>query len=176
MQTALPRVGVPTSRGALGMRRSVPVDLLKAAFHYDPDTGHLIWIGVNLRMLGKRAGSRSQRYRKVCVGGVRLFEHRVIWALVHGAWPDDEIDHINRDGFDNRLTNLRVVCREENCANRGVYKNNRLGAPCVKETRPGSFQARIQSGGNRVTLGTFPSLEAATRAVREAKRTFSGAN
>ena len=156
------------------MRRSVDIDIVRAAFRYDPRSGHLTWIGVNRRMVGKRAGYAAVRYRKVCVGGVRMFEHRVIWALVYGEWPAAEIDHIDRDGHNNRIENLRAVHREENCANRGVFKNNRLGVACVKEVKPGSFQARIQSGGNRVTLGTFQTLEAATDAVREAKRTLSG--
>lgn len=157
------------------MRRSVPIDMVRAAFRYDPHSGHLTWVGVNCRMVGKRAGYAALRYRKVCVGGVRMFEHRVIWALVHGEWPTAEIDHIDRDGHNNRIDNLRAATREENCANRKVFKNNRLGVACVKEVKPGTFQARVQSGGNRVTLGTFRSLEAATDAVREAKSTLTGA-
>lgn len=158
------------------MRRSVPVDMIRAAFKYDPESGHLIWIGVNHRMVGRRAGYASARYRKVCVGGIRMFEHRVIWAFVHGVWPAAEIDHVDRNGHNNRIENLRVVTREKNCANRGVFKNNRLGVAGVKEVKPGSFQARIQTNGNRVTLGTFRTLEAAANAVREAKRTLTGAN
>jgi hypothetical protein len=157
------------------VRRSVPIAMLREAFDYNSDSGQLTWIGVNSRMLGKRAGCSSGRYRKVCICGVRIFEHRVIWALVHGEWPDDEIDHIDRDGNNNRLSNLRQSDRSKNCANRSVFKNNRLGVACVKEVKTGAFQARVQSGGNRVTLGTFQTLDAATDAVREAKHALTGA-
>ena len=40
--------------------------------------------------------------------------HRVIWALVHGEWPEGQIDHINGVRDDNRLENLRVVTNQDN--------------------------------------------------------------
>ena len=158
------------------MRRAADIDVIRVAFRYDPESGHLTWVGVNRRMHGRRAGCFSGRYRKICIGGVRVFEHRVIWALVYGSWPEDEIDHIDRDGHNNRLQNLRQVSRSENCLNRKVFKTNRLGVPCIKQLPSGTFQARIQKDGKRVTLGTFKSLREAKCAVVAAKRAQQGAH
>jgi hypothetical protein len=152
------------------MRRIADIVVIRAAFRYDPESGHLTWVGVNQRMLGRRAGCFSGRYRKICIGGVRIFEHRVIWALVYGSWPEGEIDHVDRDGHNNRLQNLREVSRSENCLNRGVFKTNSLGVPCIKQLSSGTYQARIQKDGKRVTLGTFKLLSEAKYAVAEAKR------
>ena len=163
LQTALPCDGVPPSRELL-MRRQIPIPLLREAFCYDPASGVLTWVGINRRMLGKRAGSSGKRYRKVCLGGVRTFEHRAIWAIFYGEWPTGEVDHINRDGHDNRIENLRLVTRSENCINRGIFKNNSLGVPRVKKTPNGKFQVRVQKEGRRMTVGTFSTLEEASKA------------
>lgn len=48
---------------------------------------------------------------------VHLYVHRTVWALCHGAWPVEEIDHINGDRQDNRVENLRQVSRSENMLN-----------------------------------------------------------
>lgn len=151
------------------MRLQVPIALLREAVSYDKNTGVLTWIGVNIRMLGKRAGCPSGRYRKVCIAGTRVFEHRAIWALVHGTWPENEIDHINRDGHDNSLANLRAATRSQNCANRGTLKTNVLGSACVRRSRGGRFEARIGVEGRRVYLGTFDDLQTAESAVLTAK-------
>lgn len=155
------------------MRREVAVERLKQAFRYEPETGSLFWIGVNKRMLGKKAGCSANRYRTVCVDGVRIPEHRVIWALTHGAWPEKEIDHINRNGHDNRLTNLRVATRSENCTNRGVFKNNIIGSPCVRKNRSGKFDVRVQRDGKRVYVGSFADLESAEKAAFDFKLQYN---
>jgi hypothetical protein len=151
------------------MKREVAIERLQQAFRYEPETGSLFWIGVNKRMVGKKAGCPTDRYRKVCVDGVRIPEHRAIWALAYGTWPEKEIDHINRDGHDNRLVNLRLATRSENCANRGLLKNNAVGSPCVRKNRSGKFDVRVQRDGNRVYVGSFADLESAEKAVFDFK-------
>jgi hypothetical protein len=45
--------------------------------------------------------------------------HRVVWETFVGKIPTGlEIDHINCDKHDNRISNLRVVTHSENCKNR----------------------------------------------------------
>ena len=154
-------------------KREVPVELLDECFLYEQSTGALYWkerplkhfCGErqqktwNKRFSGKRAGSVHGRYRVVCVNNVRMFEHRVVLALHLRVWPLAETDHINRNGYDNRLSNLRVVDRGVNCSNR-EFKKSKLGVTGVK--RDGKkFIARKQINGTRVYLGTFGSIEEA---------------
>lgn len=54
--------------------------------------------------------------------------HRVIWEMHYGEIPEGmEIDHINHIRDDNRIENLRLVTRQENCKNVSMSKSNRSG-------------------------------------------------
>lgn len=61
-------------------------------------------------------------------GRTRMRAHRYIWEMHYGSIPEGkEIDHINRDSCDNRLSNLRVVDRTTNLHNRGISRANKTG-------------------------------------------------
>ena len=50
--------------------------------------------------------------------------HRLIWETLKGPIPPKmDIDHINTIRTDNRIENLRVCTRSENCSNINTIKN-----------------------------------------------------
>jgi len=55
----------------------------------------------------------------------RLKVHRIIWEMFNGRIPDKvQIDHINGDGSDNRIENLRLSTPSQNSTNRkSDFKN-----------------------------------------------------
>ena len=55
----------------------------------------------------------------------RLKVHRIIWEMFNGPIPNKiQIDHINGDGSDNRIENLRLATHSQNSSNRkSDYKN-----------------------------------------------------
>lgn len=86
-----------------------------------------------------------------------MFLHR----FIVGYDGDMDVDHINRDGLDNRKSNLRVVTHSTNAAN-----NAHAG---VKQVASGRWQACIGYNYKTLYIGTYDTCEEALTA-REAKR------
>jgi hypothetical protein len=72
---------------------------------------------------------------QVGVGGKMIGVHRIAWALVHGEYPASEVDHINGDGADNRLCNLRLATSSQNNQNRRLSSRNKTGVKGVFAVR-----------------------------------------
>jgi hypothetical protein len=67
-------------------------------------------------------------YYHVSVDYVRYRSHRVIWEIMVGEIPSDhDIDHINHDRSDNRLSNLRCIPSNMNSRNCPLSSNNTSG-------------------------------------------------
>ena len=61
--------------------------------------------------------------------------HKIVWAWHHGRFPTLQIDHINGNGCDNHIGNLREVTQSENMRNM-VYPwkpNAKTGLPGVNK-------------------------------------------
>lgn len=87
---------------------------------YDPETGSLRWR--DGPKAGRVAGTVGvSGYRRVCINGKQLRAHRIAWFIYHGAMPNDQVDHVNRNRDDNRISNLRDVSNAENQRNRGSW-------------------------------------------------------
>jgi len=149
---------------------------LRECFNYDPVNGELIWkhrprhhfrtlSGMktfNTRDAGTVAGayhsSRTRDYKRLKINGTAYVVHRVIWALHHGDILDEslEIDHINQDGRDNRIENLRLVPRSLNQRNAKLRQDNTTGISGITIKKNGKYQVRIATDVNkRKTIGTF---------------------
>lgn len=88
-------------------------------FDYRPLTGDLVRKPETLHPCARRRPrANNTAYRNTKVDGVYLKAHRVVWKWLTGQDPEGEIDHINRNGRDNRPWNLRVVTSKEQNLNR----------------------------------------------------------
>ena len=68
-------------------------------------------------------------YRKTKILGKNWYLHRFIYSYAYGEIPDGmQVDHINHNGTDNRISNLRLVTTSENNKSRRKYeyKNREL--------------------------------------------------
>lgn len=66
------------------------------------------------------------------------------------------VDHINRDVWDNRKSNLRVTDSSSNNLNTSFSKNNmsgRTGVYYKKGTKGDSWTAQVQNNGKKITKG-----------------------
>ena len=75
--------------------------------------------------------SQGYAVRFTEIGGVKkgIRMHRQILDLKDYKNGDLEVDHINRNKLDNRISNLRIVSRSVNQRNRDKYfhnKNNQI--------------------------------------------------
>ncbi len=138
---------------------------LKEIVSYDPDTGKFTWLECKYRSkVGTVAGSETgPGYWSVCILNTRYRAHRLAWFYTFGVWPNGEIDHIDRNGMNNRIANLREVTKSENHQNTNLRSNNTSGFKGVS-MNAGKWQVNIHVRGKNFGLGRFAHLEDAAAA------------
>jgi HNH endonuclease/AP2 domain len=137
-------------------------------FRYDPNTG--LFAHSDGRPVKNSKAGRYGRLQVYCFGRMR-YASRLAWFYVHGVWPDGQVDHINGDHTDNRLSNLRVLTNAQNAQNRSrARRNNSTGLLGVSyDKRDDRYRARIMVDGRMVSLGYYPTAHEAHAAYLKAK-------
>lgn len=162
---------------------------VRELFEYDPSTGHLIRKPLprsafssagqyrkHNMAVGKAAGSNPRDksyYRQIRIGRKFFMAHRLVWVYFYGKFPEHELDHINRDRQDNHIENLRECTRSQNSHAGRPGRPNKTGFRGVSRTKYG-WQAVIDLNKKRQHLGTFPSLEEASKAYQKASVSLLG--
>lgn len=145
---------------------------LKSLLTYDPDTGKFRWATRRPRCrVGGVAGTMSYHgYVVIKLDGVSHKAHRLAWLYETGAWPDGELDHINRVRHDNRIANLRLSTRFLNCQNRAKSDAAHSKHIGVSRSFNGSrWRAYIDFNGKRHALGVFDTEQQAVDARQRAQ-------
>lgn len=135
---------------------SLTQETLKSLLSYDYKTGIFTWIktsrGVKTNVV---AGRIDKNRREIKINTIKYFAHRLAWLYVYGEWPIVIIDHINGNGLDNRIENLRIATPAINARNKKKSAKNTSGYNGVTCRSNGKFQARIRVSGRKITIGTF---------------------
>ena len=85
---------------------------------------------------GKLAGTRKKRGQiEVRIDGQRYQAHRLIWKMVHGVDPKEQIDHVDMDPGNNRLSNLREATQAQNLLHRPCEPRSAVGLKVVTRVR-----------------------------------------
>lgn len=169
-----------------------PKSVLNEVLRYDPATGGLFWNARGAHMFDER-GTVSPEHRAAAFNAKnagqpammvkngdhfagRLFgkcvlAHRVVWKMVHGTEPD-KIDHINGDGRDNRIENLRSVSHAENMKNKTRPRGSKNPYPGVHRSNVGTWYVRIRMNSVDHHIGTFSDLRDAVAARKDAEQRF----
>jgi HNH endonuclease len=164
---------------------TTPIDCseVREWFRYDVQSGEIFWNKTGYGVFpGKRAGANiktgpdKRPYRGISFKGNVLLAHRVAWVIARGAIPQGmTIDHIDGDGLNNKLNNLRLATRPVNNRNKRLYKNNTSGCAGVTWIRrEAKWIAFAYHDGARKHLGTFVDIAdaIACRKAAEAKLGF----
>lgn len=122
----------------------------KSIFDYDANSGALLWKkNKPKRIAGSPAGNvnTSKRYvtlhATVCGVKNRYLAHRIVWELHYGKIPDGMcIDHIDGNGLNNKIENLRVTTLSSNQRNTRIKRNNKTGIMGVHPKKTG-WQVQI---------------------------------
>jgi len=121
---------------------------------YEASTGRLLWSvyrGGRGGQPGDEAGTIKEcgRYRTFVLNRKRYYTHRVIWEMVNGPIPDGMcIDHIDGNGLNNKVENLRVTTLSGNQRNRQIEKRSKTGIHGVHEMKGGYH---VQCAGHYIT-------------------------
>lgn len=153
---------------------------LKRIVEYDPETGCFRWrdtfeAGICCARMQKpypkpgdivRAVRKNALYQYMSIDGKWYLTHRLVWLYVYGKFPARglHIDHINHDGFDNRLCNLRLATRSQNYFNKKTSGRNTSGYRGVSwHSQIKRWRAAVWANGKRIESSTFVDAEAAAR-------------
>lgn len=150
---------------------------LKQLVCYNPDTGiftRLIATSPNTKV-GEQIGAiHKSGYIYAMLDCETFAVHRLAWFYHYREWPKYDIDHINGNKTDNRISNLRDVNSLLNMQNerkpRRTNTSGYLGVHWRKERSKWVAQVRV-NGKNR-RFGSFNTPEEAYQAYLEAKRLY----
>lgn len=157
-------------------------EYVKELFNYDPETGILTWRirpATNVSIGEEAGGHHPKDGRRLKINGRGYPASVIIWLWFHGHWPEgppnEVIDHIDRNPWNNRIHNLRLITSEQNSWNRYARWDNPNKQTGVSYRRDsGKYRAYIYMNYKMVTLGQFATLEEATEARKQAEMKYRG--
>jgi hypothetical protein len=134
--------------------------------HYNPDTGAFTWIKYRRGVLKNREAGyiKDQKYRVIRIDGHSYYAHRLAWFYMTSEWPENQIDHIDIDGLNNRWDNLQQVTNRVNNLNKQKGpKSGFHGAVQIGKR----FRSQGKLNGKQLFFGTYDTPEEAHQVYLE---------
>ena len=142
------------------MSKKLTQERLKESLQYNLKTGIFTRkVSICSAKKGDLAGSVMHGYLQTRVAGTAYLNHRLAWLYIYGYFPENNIDHINRNKKDNRIENLREVSHTCNLRNTGNPKNNTSGVKGVcRYKTTNKWKAFIKTDGEEKYLGVYENF------------------
>lgn len=177
-------------------------ELLAERLNYDPETGKLFWKHAdgkhfktergrkvfNSQCAGREAGHKHFQENgtphaiviriTILKKDMWLLAHRVAYQLMGVEIPEGmEIDHKDRNPWNNAWTNLRLATSFQNSCNQIKSRKDPLaeGLPKGVSRQAGRFKAQIKLNGKKRHIGMYGTPEEAAEAYRKAAEPSHGA-
>ena len=161
---------------------TISIDDLNQTLKYNPKTGSLTWRKrtdrfpapiTSIKIFNSKFANKPiyeevhKGYRRIRLFNKSYKSHRVAWAIHHGDWPADQIDHINGVRSDNRIENLRAVDQIENSRNTKIPATNMSGVIGINWDKL-SWRWVVSIGVDSKTfyIGSFKDFEEAVSVRR----------
>lgn len=152
------------------MNDKITQEELKLKFTYYPEEGVFRYNGT-MKLFGSKTSSGRVHMQ---IDRINYVAHRLAWLYVHGCWPI-EIDHIDRDQSNNKLSNLREATRSQNCWNAGTSRRNKSGVKGLSWDKFNKkWLAQVCTFNKTKTLGRFREKEDAITTLQEYRKTHHG--
>ncbi len=135
-------------------------DFSSSVILYNKETGIFRWPDGTGKFGGMVAGHRNSRgYIQIRVNYKLYYAHRLAWMVCHGEWPECQIDHIDGDKSNNKISNLRLATNSQNQANIPRKSSNTSGMKGVSwSRRHGKWEARTEINNVIQFLGYFDDI------------------
>jgi hypothetical protein len=170
---SITKIAVHEAKGPVSfIGKSFTKELVSEYIAYNAKTGSFERLKTSgTKKAGDKVGVINGKYLQISICAKRIRGHQLAWFLTYGYIPKT-IDHINGNGLDNKLCNLREVTTQQNCQNiRKAPKHNTTGFMGVSYYKASKkYSAQISLGGKTKHLGYFISPEIAYQTYLMTKR------
>ena len=129
-------------------------ELLKEIRIYDPLTG-VFYINSKYKSVCGCI-NKVNGYIQLNINHRTYLAHRLAFLYMTGAWPEQEVDHINRIRNDNRWENLRDI-------DKGTNQRNSTNSTTsnIYHVTKNSFAVRMHVHGEYIQIGSAHTYEGA---------------
>lgn len=131
-------------------------------FQYE--AGHLYWKVKPCKKIciGDKAGTyHTAGYWHITINKKKYLAHRLIFMMIHGYLPEF-IDHIDGNGLNNNIDNLREVTKSQNSMNSKISSSNKSGIKNIHwATREKKWVVQFKINQKLIHVGSFKDLELA---------------
>ena len=151
-------------------------ETVKKLFHYDAESGMLIWRfgnGRNVKPWQEVKAKNGNGYYTAKIHGKSYLAHRLAWLYVHGSFSNKYIDHKNRIRNDNRLCNLRDVNTTDNAQNISLPSHNKsgyIGVSWIKSHNCWTVYVKVNKKNK--WLGYYKNLDDAVAARKAGEKQY----
>jgi len=153
---------------------------LKRLLEYCPETGVFRWIVAKMYKIkiGDVAGhANKDGYRKITINGKIYLASRLAYLYMEGYFPENDIDHINRNTSNDAWENLRHVSHACNMRNQKTRSTNTSGVTGVSLDKvENKWHAQIMIVGKPKKLGRFTNFIDAVKSRWEAEKEYGWPN
>jgi hypothetical protein len=125
----------------------------------------------NKKLQNKKVGCFSHGYIRVGYRKKLYYAHRIIWEIHNGAIPEGMLlDHIDGNGLNNKIENLRLVDHIGNKKNLPINYRNTSGVTGVYWNKQrNAWDSKLNLEGKSLNLGRYRLKKDAIEARKNAE-------